>query len=340
MLTSPYLMNLFRSVGLAIGVFAVPAASSMARETPDALDALRARGKEFCYGRIYSSAHMARHRQQRLSAFFLFRDFSPDPFAEDKQIPRERLIAIDKSSVPRKIDVVSRNRAGRTSHWDLDCEETDGEFTCAGSSADEDSVLEIRPSQRALLVKNGLEEARYRLVPLPVSTCLAWRDRARPSWVGQGPPLRVRFAEHAPACFMREYDAQHLARHPSQRVAGVAAKVLRPVEIDQSDKVLHTMLRGTLSLRLRDGTLVKRHTRCDGAGYAFWCQYGQGSVHLAPAGDRSIMMFDRQSNDRDENQMELFFGAPLGRKGQIFRLNAQSDTACELRPPSEVRPMQ
>jgi hypothetical protein len=333
-------MNIFRSLGFAIGVFAVPAASSMAQETTDALDALRERGKEFCFGRINSSAHMARHKQQRLSAFFLFRDFSPDPFAENKPIPRERLIVIDKSSAPRKIDVVSRNRAGRISHWDLDCEETNGEFTCSGSSADEDSVLEIRPSKGALLVKNGLEEARYRLVPLPVSTCLAWRDRARPSWVGQGPPLRVRFAEHAPACFMREYDVQHLARHPGQRVAAVAAKILRPVEIDERDQVRHTMLRATLSLRLRDGTLVERHTRCDGAGYDFWCQYGHGSVHLAPAGDRSIMMFDRQSNDRDENQMELFFGAPLGRKGQIFRLDARSDTPCELRPPSEVRPQQ
>jgi hypothetical protein len=320
-------------VWLALVACVVSVASSAAQETAGALAVLRGRADEFCFGRTYDAAHMARHRQQRLSAFFLFRDFSPDPLSEDKPIPRERLIAIDKSSTHRQVDVLSRDRAGRVSHsTNLSCEESGGEFRCAGTSVDEDAVLEVRPSQNSLLVKNGLETGRYELRPQPIGTCLAWRDRARPSWVGKGPPLRVRFAEHAPACFMREYDERHLTRHPNQNVVGVTVRINGPVEIDESDLVRHTMLRVTLSLKLRDGSLTIRNTRCDGSGYDFWCQHGQSAVHLAPAGDSSIMMFERTAGEhRGKSPMAAFFGMRLGRGDQAFRLDARSDTACELR---------
>lgn len=321
--------------------------ASRAADGADALDALRRRGDEFCFGRTYDASHMARHRTQRLSAFFLFRDFSPDPLSEDKPIPRDRLIAIDKSTTHRTLDVLKRNRAGRIERSELRCDVNDREVTCSGDSGEgEDGVLEVRTSRDALLVKNGLESERYALGPLPISTCLAWRDRARPKWVGQGPPLRVRFAEHAPACFMREYDARYLAKHPKENVAGVAVRINRPVEIDDSDRVRHTMLRVTLSMRLRDGTLAERNTRCDGSGYDFWCQgqYGSGAVFLVPAGDRSIMMLERRRPDerRGKGPMETFFGVPLGHGAgpgaRAFRLDAHSETLCELREQSEVRP--
>jgi hypothetical protein len=317
-------------IRLAIVAFAVSAASSAAQGA-DAVAALRARGHEFCFGRTYDTSDMALHRQ-RLSAFFLFRDFSPDPLSEDKPIPREQLIAIDRSSKHRTVEVLRQSWAGRVTHTVVECEDVRGEFTCSGTSADEDTVLESRPSRHSLIVKNGLETDRYRLQPRPISTCLAWRDRARPSWVGKGPPLRVRFAEHAPACFMRDYDARHLAKHPNQAVTSIAVRINRPVEIDESDHVRHTMLRVTLSLKLRDGTPAVRDTRCDGSGYDFSCQYGEGAVYLAPAGDRSIMMFERRGDEhRDKGPMETFFGVRLGRGDRVFRLDGRSDTACALR---------
>src|SRR5262245_58617357 len=171
---------------LALLVTAACAASaaSCAADRADALDALRRRGDEFCFGRTYDASHMARHGSQRLSAFFLFRDFSPDPLSEDKPIPRERLIAIDKGARHRKLDVLKRDRAGPIKHTELTCEAIDREFACSGESGEgEYAALEVRTSRNALLVKNGLESDRYTLGLLPISTCLAWRDRARPKWV-------------------------------------------------------------------------------------------------------------------------------------------------------------
>jgi hypothetical protein len=319
-------------IWLAMVACAVSAHLSAAQEATGALAVLRGRGDEFCFGRTYGVSHMAQRRQQRLSAFFLFNDFSPDPLSEDKPIPRERLIAIDKRKQHRALEVLKRDRAGRISRTDVDCEELDGEFTCSSSAADEEAVLEVSPSRNALAVKNGLERQRYRLHALPIGTCLAWRDRARPNWVGKGPPLRVRFAEQAPTCFMREYEARHLAKHPNQNVVSAAIRINRPIEIDDSDLVRHTMLRVTLSLKLKDGTLKARDTRCDGRGYDFACQYEEGAVYLAPAGERSILMFERRPEDHyDKSPIEAFFGVHLGRGDQAIRLDARSDTACELR---------
>lgn len=43
------------------------------------------------------------------------------------------------------------------------------------------------------------------------------------------------------ACFVRRYDAEHLARHPEQKVA--AMKLLVSAEIDSEDKQLHNSFR-------------------------------------------------------------------------------------------------
>ena len=43
------------------------------------------------------------------------------------------------------------------------------------------------------------------------------------------------------ACFVRRYDAEHLARHPKQKVASM--KLLVSAEIDEEDKQLHNSFR-------------------------------------------------------------------------------------------------
>ena len=53
------------------------------------------------------------------------------------------------------------------------------------------------------------------------------------------------------ACFVRRYDADHLARHPKQKVA--AMKLLVSAEIDTEDKQLHNSFRLGFRYRHRNG---------------------------------------------------------------------------------------
>ncbi|WP_234680145.1 HMG-box domain-containing protein [Bradyrhizobium monzae] len=53
------------------------------------------------------------------------------------------------------------------------------------------------------------------------------------------------------ACFVRRYDAEHLARHPNQKVA--AMKLLVSAEIDSEEKQLHNSFRLGFRYRHRSG---------------------------------------------------------------------------------------
>ena len=53
------------------------------------------------------------------------------------------------------------------------------------------------------------------------------------------------------ACFVRRYDADHLARHPKQKVA--AMKLLISAEVDKEDKELHNSFRLGFRYRHRPG---------------------------------------------------------------------------------------
>jgi hypothetical protein len=53
------------------------------------------------------------------------------------------------------------------------------------------------------------------------------------------------------ACFVRRYDADHLARHPKQKVATM--KLLVSAEIDSEDKLLHNSFRLGFRYRHRSG---------------------------------------------------------------------------------------
>lgn len=57
--------------------------------------------------------------------------------------------------------------------------------------------------------------------------------------------------ETAYACFVRRYDAEHLARHPKQKVASM--KLLVSAEIDSEDKQLHNSFRLGFRYRHRSG---------------------------------------------------------------------------------------
>lgn len=58
-------------------------------------------------------------------------------------------------------------------------------------------------------------------------------------------------ADKSYACFVRRYDAEHLARHPKQKVASM--KLLISAETDKEDKQLHNSFRLGFRYRHRSG---------------------------------------------------------------------------------------
>lgn len=58
-------------------------------------------------------------------------------------------------------------------------------------------------------------------------------------------------ADKSYACFVRRYDAEHLARHPKQKVASM--KLLISAETDKEDKELHNSFRLGFRYRHRSG---------------------------------------------------------------------------------------
>ena len=325
------MMNLKSLIGL-LGVLCILSAGPLAAAEAGASTTLRSRGEEFCFGRTYNSVHMARHKRQHLSALFVFKDFSGDPVSEDKPVTREHATATDKTASDLKVSVVRQYRKSRIHQSESACEATQGGiFDCpAGSEELAEFNLELRANGDALMAKNGLEtDGPYRLDRLPLAACRAWRDRARPQWVGKGTPLRVRFVDRVPVCFRLE---RNLSNDPKQKISSVAVRINRPIEIDPSEKVPFTMFRITASVKLRDGTTSVRNARCDSADYYFWCQYGNGAIRLAAMDDRSIRMFDQadQRVPRKRREMEDFFDLSLGPDDQAFRLTERDDATCEL----------
>jgi hypothetical protein len=107
-------------------------------------------------------------------------------------------------------------------------------------------------------------------------------------------------------------------------------RVDRPVEIDASDLVAHTMFRATVALKLRDGTARIRHVRCDSGGYDFWCQSGHGAIHVAPVGDRRLAVFEGSFEARAgaRSPVEIFFDATLKPEERRFVVEERDDAVC------------
>jgi hypothetical protein len=325
--------RLARFLSISCMVLAAPA-GAMA-ENADASQILKSRGEPFCFGRSYPANHMARHKRQTLAALFIFKDFSPDPLSEDKPVAPERLIADDKGAGDIAFSVLRHYRDGRMAHFPNRCEASrDGGVECPATSEMVEFELNLRADGGGVIARDGLDrDTSYRLERLPLNTCLKWRDRARPPWVGKSLPLRVRFAQRAPVCFGLDRDARYLAQHPGDKIASALLRINRPTEIDPNDKVTFTMLRITASIKLRDGTVSLRHARCDGAEYAFWCQYRDGAIRLKPADERGITLYDQKDPEtpREKTEMEAFFGLSLGGRNQTMQLTERDDAQCELR---------
>jgi hypothetical protein len=139
------------------------------------------------------------------------------------------------------------------------------------------------------------------------------------------------------ACFVRRYDAEHLARHPKQKVASM--KLLISAELDTEDKQLHNSFRLGFRYRHRSGDFDSsgscRHAvfTKDGSeirlGCGVDCEGGGIGVALSKDDKSAIVRLARvrvwQNNKPDEDaELSLVAGADDG----IFRLDRTDNKEC------------
>jgi hypothetical protein len=147
-----------------------------------------------------------------------------------------------------------------------------------------------------------------------------------------GPP-----GNKAYACFVRRYDAGHLARHPKQKVASM--KLLVSAEYDGEDKQLHNSFRLGFRYRHRSGDFDSSGSCShvvfvkDGddvrLGCGVDCEGGGIGVALSKESKSAIVRLARvrvwQNNKPDDDAEEsLLAGADDG----IFRLDRTDNSEC------------
>ena len=139
------------------------------------------------------------------------------------------------------------------------------------------------------------------------------------------------------ACFVRRYDADHLARHPKQKVA--AMKLLISAEVDKEDKELHNSFRLGFRYRHRSGDFDSSGS-CNHAVFAksgnevrlgcgVDCEGGGIGVALSRDDKSAIVRLERvrvwQNNKPDDDaEHSLVAGAD----DRIFRLDRTDNSEC------------
>lgn len=140
--------------------------------------------------------------------------------------------------------------------------------------------------------------------------------------------------QKAYACFVRQYDADHLARHPKQKVA--AMKLLVSAEYEEEDKKLHYSFRLGVKYRHRGGNfdssgscshvLAQENNNEVRLGCGVDCEGGGLEAALSKDDKSAIIRLESiriwQNNKPDD---EAEYALLAGADDKIFRLD-RSDT--------------
>jgi hypothetical protein len=140
------------------------------------------------------------------------------------------------------------------------------------------------------------------------------------------------------ACFVRRYDANHLAQHPKQKVA--AMKLLVSAEIPEDEKKLNYSFRLGVKYRHRLGNFDSsgycNHVIAEDAGNEIRfgcgvdCEGGGINVALSKDDKSAIIRLERiriwQNNKPDDEAEDSLVG---GADDKIFRLDRTEMHECE-----------
>ncbi|PJG55029.1 hypothetical protein CVM73_10625 [Bradyrhizobium forestalis] len=144
--------------------------------------------------------------------------------------------------------------------------------------------------------------------------------------------------DKAYACFVRRYDAEHLARHPKQKVASM--KLLVSAETDKEDKQLHNSFRLGFRYRHRSGDFDSSGSCGSHAvllsegdevrmGCGVDCEGGGIEVALSKDNKSAIIRLVQirvWQNNKPDDEAEQALVA--GADDKIFRLDRTDNSEC------------
>jgi hypothetical protein len=302
---------------------------------------------EACFGRTYDAAHLAAHPKQRVTSFYLAREFKPDPNLEFEQTSEQEMKDYDgaNSSIGVSAYVRFRDRKGVYTNG-LSCHKYENNRVRCGVDCDGGS-FNLKISGPSLLLENegfvvvggcgasedeqeneehvspGADDKVFRLDPKPAAACVAERAAMAPAFVKLGKPLRLRFEENETLCLSKSYDAAHLASHPKQAIKRIAVLKTKNAQAEP-DSWAYDL---TFRIETRDGKTYTQKATCAPDQYAFGCQ-PQGPIdadryfYLTRAGENDVMLRDKHG------LLEKVFKTKLGSDDRIFKLKASPAEMC------------
>ncbi|RXG86772.1 hypothetical protein [Bradyrhizobium zhanjiangense] len=177
------------------------------------------------------------------------------------------------------------------------------------------------------------------------SVALADEDKVRETTKAEADAFNARLYAGAPAdkayaCFVRRYDAEHLARHPKQKVASM--KLLISAETDKEDKQLHNSFRLGFRYRHRSGDFDSSGSCGSHAvllsqgdevrmGCGVDCEGGGIEVALSKDNKSAIIRLEQVrvwQNNKPDDEAERSLVA--GADDKIFRLDRTDTSECAL----------
>ncbi len=289
--------------------------------------------QEACFGRVYDRAHLARHPNQKVTSLHIFRYLAELPEAENWQASQrdEAITRFRKTELAWvQAFVTFRDRTGYFHNW-LTCRKEANDGAHCSVECDSGSFDLKRESPTTVLLHNngfvlvggcgaeadepeidfipGKDDKVFRLEAKAAAICRAEERKAKP--IRPGKPLRERFQENELFCFGRDYDADHLAKHPQQKVASIRVGRLSPASERRDpfsgapDKKWPEELKLSVALTLKAAATRRALTYVCNPREASWeCHFDwaegvhstcdDNTVHVARGRDDDILLINRK----------------------------------------------
>jgi len=301
-------------------------------------------GEETCFGRIYDSAHLAGHPEQKVTRFMLWNELTQDQLREYEDETSAEKREYDKNPENR-LQLVAlihlRDQHGLLMQT-FDCGTSEDSELFCGIDCD-GGYFTGKTDGRSLIVTNegfmleGVcdggsgwlgpepDDETFRLDPLPAAACLEERDSGRPSLAEGGPPLRTRFEQTEPVCYERAYDETHLVDHEDQAVAAIWLR-------NAGEEF-------TIGARLRDGKTARSAARCGANTHTWSCfnpdyaDFEYSSRTDSNSEPSPVAVLSRAGNDlitlrNHRNNLARLLGLQLGAGDDIFELRKGDPARC------------
>lgn len=333
---------------------AMPAVAQEPPAVPPEVQAIFPLDADSCY-----AAHMAKPElkpNQKLTEFYLYRLYDPNPQLEEIQLPRDKAIAyFSRPETANWTDLAARfNDKPYLYTQSLSCwvsGETDRQVSC-GVDCDGGS-FKLDADGAGLKARFGADgglslnqscgepdEEGYdrwmtsaeaggtvKLEKFPVADCLKLDRAARPAFAADPVPLRERIATLGWRCLNRSYDKAHLAKHPKQKVTNISVAISGQATSSQANdgEYPSTSLDVTLSFKLRNGEVKSRDVQCQASQYEFACD---GGFRLRRRDSNSALLAAGEYTEAGKPPSML--DTVLGSDDTLFRLDAETHDDCSI----------